>query len=198
ATRGAWGTRVYTWIQAPGRAPLPWLFFTFEVQADGSFLPSPEGKWTGLAGPLSAQVEAGLRAAPDPEAPLDASKKALHGPLLALAFGHCKNVTLTEHAPPPKLAAAQMKRRGWPMVTYKTLEIQPMLGVLRHEGGMARGASAQRALHITRGHFKHYQEGHGLFGKHAGLFWWDMHVRGSLRHGVVEKDYAVRAPEPPP
>jgi len=46
-------------------------------------------------------------------------------------------------------------------------------------------------LHITRGHFKDYRDGKGLFGKYQGLFWWDQHVRGDPDNGVVLKDYHV-------
>lgn len=114
----------------------------------------------------------------------------MHVPLLATSFSHCKNVGLVFHEPPPKLARAQTKRRGGPNTSYYTLDIQPMRQVLSSEGGQDAHGSAQRALHICRGHFKDYRE-RGLFGKVHGVFWWDMAVRGNADAGVVMKDYRI-------
>jgi hypothetical protein len=112
--------------------------------------------------------------------------------LLANVFAHCKNVEITDAVPPPKLSAKQEKRYGIPKLTYKTLNIVPMQQTLRSEGGMDRGNSLAKALHICRGHFADYREGPGLFGRYHGLVWRDMHVRGDKKAGMVVKDYEVR------
>jgi hypothetical protein len=111
--------------------------------------------------------------------------------LLALSFLHCKNVTLATNTPPAKLSRAHEKRRGHSLMTFKTLEIEPMKKVLRHEG-RSETTGLKKALHICRGHFKDYSK-HGLFGKYKGLYWWESHVRGSVDEGVVVKDYNVKA-----
>ena len=113
--------------------------------------------------------------------------------LLANSFLHCRNVSTEEHVPSAKLNKAYLRRHGLPLVRYKTLTIEPMKRILRKEGQVeANGLS--KALYICRGHFKDYRESAGLFGKHIGLFWWDMHARGSLDHGVVVTDYAIKLP----
>jgi hypothetical protein len=48
----------------------------------------------------------------------------------------------------------------------------------------------KQALHICRGHFKDYRQS-GLFGRHKGVFWWDMAARGSAEQGIVDKDYRI-------
>jgi hypothetical protein len=55
---------------------------------------------------------------------------------------------------------------------------------------MARGRTAQQALHMVRGHFKHFDD-HPLFGKHRGMFWWPMTLRGSSDAGITAKSYEV-------
>ena len=114
----------------------------------------------------------------------------LHVPLLAICFLHCRNVQVAEVVPPAKLARAQERKYGVPKVTFKTLDIQPMRRVLDDHGGMARGRTAQQALHMVRGHFKHFDD-HPLFGKHRGMFWWPMTVRGSSDAGITAKSYEV-------
>lgn len=52
----------------------------------------------------------------------------------------------------------------------------------------------KKALHICRGHFKHYgRDGKGLlFGKHKATVWIPMHVRGDIEEGAVVKDHSVK------
>jgi len=52
------------------------------------------------------------------------------------------------------------------------------------------GVSIQKALHICRGHFKDYRKS-GLFGKIAGIFWWDQHARGSADCGIVKSTHVI-------
>jgi hypothetical protein len=125
--------------------------------------------------------------------------QAMLGPVfMALAFLHCKNVTITAPVREQKYDRAA-RRRGDPEgLTYHRLVIEPMQRVL-HQAAADAGAphDLQRALHICRGHFKDYREGAGLFGKQRGLFWWEAQVRGTAAAGRVVKDYDVRPPEAP-
>jgi hypothetical protein len=109
---------------------------------------------------------------------------------LAISLLHCKNVSARSVKVPPKLAAA-CERRGRPRYSYSVLDVAPMRAVLRDEGGMGRGNSIQRALHICRGHFKDYRAGAGLFGRHKSVFWWEQSVKGNAASGVRVKDYSV-------
>ena len=113
---------------------------------------------------------------------------------LAIAFTHCKNVEMTDNvAPRHERRQADREKRKAP-VSYKTLVIEPMKKVLRHEGG-ADATGIKQALHICRGHFKDYRSsGKGLFGKYKGLYWWDSHLAGKPEHGTIVKDYDEKAP----
>ncbi|WP_140853492.1 hypothetical protein [Myxococcus xanthus] len=113
---------------------------------------------------------------------------AIYPAMLTLAFMHTKNVAVAETAPPEKLSRAHARRRGHPLVRYKTLQIEPMQRVLRTEGG-AGDVGIHQALHICRGHFKTFGA-NGLFGKHKGTYWWPSMVRGTQARAVV-KDYDV-------
>lgn len=110
--------------------------------------------------------------------------------MLAMSMCHCKNTVLETHELPMRVQAAHQKRGHSPTAKWYTLQIMPMQRILR-ETQQRAGGSLQKALHICRGHFKDYREGGGLFGKEHGLYWWEMHVRGSERAGVVAKDYRV-------
>jgi len=111
---------------------------------------------------------------------------------LALSFLHCKNVTQAATDP----CHPRGKRRPHDpcrRVHYKVLNIQPMQRLLQ-QARTTHKSDLRQALHIMRGHFKNYQEGSGLFGKHHGLYWWDQRLRGQSTQGIVVKDYAVHAP----
>lgn len=116
---------------------------------------------------------------------------AFLGPVwMAITFLHCKNTKVVNNPIPLRLRKARVKKGKFPGIEYKTLvisKVQEMLEVARKGG-----ASMPMALHICRGHFKDYREGRGLFGKHKGIFWWDMHVRGTKDAGIVVKDYEVK------
>jgi hypothetical protein len=111
---------------------------------------------------------------------------------LATSFMHCRNVTQTTVTPPPKLAKAQGKRHGVPLVRYRTIDIDPMRQVLKSEGQVHENG-IKRALHICRGHFRTYTEEKPLFGKVTGTFFVPMHARGSASDGVVVQDYVVKS-----
>ena len=120
-----------------------------------------------------------------------------HTAMLAISFMHCHNVSLDSVTPPKHVVHSKSaKRRGerdYQPVTFKTLDIRPMREVLkRAEGSAPQGDKTARALHICRGHFRHYQEGRGLFGKYAGTFWVPMHVRGEKTQGTTVKDYRIK------
>lgn len=113
--------------------------------------------------------------------------------LLTISFMHCKNVSMQREVPPIPLSKKYARKEGRALVSYRTLNIEPMKKVLRTEGNSEK-TGLKQALHICRGHFKDFSKGKGLFGKYKGLYWWDSAVRGSVSEGIVDKDYAVKSP----
>jgi len=73
--------------------------------------------------------------------------------------------------------------------------VEPLRKQLRKQDSRPddEGRHIQQALHICRGHFKDYRDS-GLFGKHFGIYWWDMHMRGSKEYGEIVKDYEIEVP----
>ncbi|PWT72776.1 MAG: hypothetical protein C5B60_09150 [Chloroflexi bacterium] len=107
-----------------------------------------------------------------------------HPALLSICFMHCKNVSIVDELVPKPLAKKYHNKTGrWP-ARYKTLVIEPLKQILRHEG-KSESVGIIRAMHICRGHFKDYRQGKGLFGKYHQLVWQPSIVRGGT--GKEEK-----------
>lgn len=112
-------------------------------------------------------------------------------PLLTISFMHCKNVITYSNKLSVKLQKSRERKSKLPLVDFKTLEIKPMVKILKEEGE-SETKGLKHALHICRGHFKDFSQGPGLGRGHAhGLYWWDSQVRGSKDVGAVIKDYKV-------
>lgn len=113
----------------------------------------------------------------------------------ALAFFNTKNVEIIENVPPKGKNRKHIRRYGRPLVTYKTIKVNPMSKRYADTGDdePSEGGIPSR-LHICRGHFKDFRHGAGLFGKYKDIFWWDQHLRGDVHEGVVVNDYEVEAP----
>lgn len=117
---------------------------------------------------------------------------------LAISFLHCKNVVLDKVTPARHVVRNKSaKRRGekdFQPVTYHTLDIRPMKAILEKEGGASpSGNGTARALHICRGHFRHYKDGRGLFGRpQGGTYWVAQHVRGGATEQIAVKDYNIK------
>jgi hypothetical protein len=112
-------------------------------------------------------------------------RKCLTLPLLTLSFLHCKNVAIHTDEPPIKLQKSRERKGKLPLITFKTLEIKPMIKILKEEGE-SETKGLQYALHICRGHFKDFSKGNGLFGRNKGLYWWDSQIRGHREIGAVK------------
>lgn len=110
--------------------------------------------------------------------------------LVGISIANCRNAERVEMEPPERLNRRHLERKGRPLFRYYVLNIAPVRKILEQEGGLGEN-SLGVALHLCRGHFKDFREGGGLFGRHKGLYWWDAAVRGSVKHGVVAKDYAL-------
>lgn len=112
--------------------------------------------------------------------------------LLTHSLLNCKNVETETHVPPAKLSNRHRRKKGTPLVTFKTLKVNPM-GKRSSGGGGERVDIGEgcTALHIVRGHFKTYTPDRPLLGRHVGTYWWASNVRGSADNGIVIKDYEV-------
>jgi hypothetical protein len=185
---GGWACHAHVFAAPPRGSPNPTLLIgsvAFPVRADG--LADVTVGRPGLMYPLSDGEY------PDTRAFTDMIDNWLKPTFLALSFLHCRNVSIIEHATPPRVAAKRAKA-GKPIgVTYKTLVIDGMTNTLRTEGGIAQHG-LKRALHICRGHFATYTAERPLFGRVTGTVWKPMHTRGSKGRGEVKKDYRVDAP----
>jgi hypothetical protein len=146
---------------------------------------------------LEALIAAGLDYNDAMKMSDDSVNPFLHTLLLSMSFLHCRNVNLDTVTPPKHVVHNKnAKRRGetdFQPVQFKTLDIKPMRQVLKTEGQEDTQGTA-KALHICRGHFKHYEEGRGLFGKYHGTYWFPQHTRGTLDRGTVVKDYRIQTP----
>lgn len=123
----------------------------------------------------------------------------LHPALLAISFLHCRNVKVEDKATTMGKSKSVKRRarraaKGEPYYKQNIIEIRPMRRVLETEG-QSETHGLKKALHICRGHFRHYEEGRGLFGKIHGTFWIDSHVRGAPEVGIVDKTYNINPPE---
>lgn len=179
-TPDSWYGQALIFLQMPpGRIIRPFFCAIYCAQADGT--PTTMRLAT-VAATFSAEMTRGL---------VDTINPLLFPFWLALSFLHCRNVRETAMVPPPEVAAQHLRQYKRDLASYHVLEIEPMRHVLAPHAAGAHGLA--RALHICRGHFKHYEQ-RPLFGKHRGLFWWDAQVRGTAEAGRVEKDYVVKPP----
>ncbi len=102
---------------------------------------------------------------------------------------HCKNIVKVPHHPPPKLQKKRAKSGKVGLFKYHTLMIRPT----NRKVSLGSGGESTRntRIHFCRGHFKEYTAEAPLFGRFTGLYWWQPHVRGDKKQGVVMKDYQL-------
>lgn len=108
----------------------------------------------------------------------------------ALLLMHCRNVIREKVEPSEKLNHKRVKNNKLPFYSYHILKVMlPGKGTEVRLGGQPTGASQR--LNLCRGHFKHYTAEKPLFGKYAGLYWWDEFVRGDRDKGMIDKEYKI-------
>lgn len=123
----------------------------------------------------------------------DAIQEGFVNPVLyGLALLNCKNVVTVERGVPPE-GIKRNRNRTWKHRHY-VLQIRPMREItkIEHDG---ESITQDISYHFCRGHFKTYTAEKPLFGKYVGTFRWDAHARGSIKTGIVTKDYNVNPPE---
>lgn len=105
----------------------------------------------------------------------------------ALLLLSCRNIATEKKVPPEALNRKRKKAGKQPLFTYHTLVLKP---VGSKQKSIPKHLWNDR-IHLQRGHFKTYTEEKPLFGRLTGRYWWQAHVRGNNKDGVVMKDYLV-------
>lgn len=112
----------------------------------------------------------------------------LNGVLLLLS---CKNITTGIIPAPEALNRKRIKKDKQPIFSYHVLVIKPT-------GGKGQKSTPKHfwnnRIHLQRGHRKTYTKENPLFGKITGCFYWQPHVRGQNKDGIVMKDYKIEHP----
>ena len=97
------------------------------------------------------------------------------GTLAALfALMSCKNVIRSSVVPDRRQQRSRARSGKLPLFNFSTLKVKPM-------GGNHRDGNQTGEIHWVKGHFKEYTKERPLFGKIAGLFWWETHLAGARR-----------------
>jgi hypothetical protein len=100
----------------------------------------------------------------------------------------CKNITTEIIPAPDRLNKKRIRQGRQPLFSYHTLVIKP---IGKRQESIPKHLWENR-IHLQRGHFKTYTIEKPLFGRITGRFWWQPHVRGQNKDGIVLKDYEVR------
>ena len=103
---------------------------------------------------------------------------------------NCKNIT-TEKIPAPEALNKKRRKSGkQELFDYHVLNV--VVPSEKRDYQEATTPLSHNRVHLCRGHFKEYTAEHPLFGHYTGLYWWQPHVRGQNKDGVVIKDYNVK------
>lgn len=108
---------------------------------------------------------------------------------------NCKNIKGVAVKAPQRLNKSRIRKGKVPIFTYKVLNViipkrASTSTSTSTSGGESTGGTVR--LHFCRGHFKMFTKEKPLFGRHHGLYWWQPHVRGDRKSGVVMKDYNLK------
>jgi hypothetical protein len=113
---------------------------------------------------------------------------AAAGIIFMVALLNCKNVHVSAEPCSDKLRKRHIERHGHPPYRYHTLNIDVVRKTIVGESASGK-IGLGKAMHICKGHFKTYTPDKPLLGKVVGKFWWQPHLRGDHKLGVVGKDY---------
>jgi hypothetical protein len=197
-----WAVNAY--LFAFGTDPSKALYMTHNywgVNGDGSFTDhrfvknTPSGPTFGSFAPgISISASEGWkqhlrRIKATEEHAAESGLRYLGVPLMAMCFLHCKNVTVQKSEPHSPHTVKAYRKMGKPLYRYHTISIVPNHQIGKGVGH--HGPNAAAAIHICRGHFKTFTADKPLLGKHTGIYWWGMQVRGRKESGVVMKEYSV-------
>lgn len=102
---------------------------------------------------------------------------------------NCKNIQKELVKAPRKLNLKRRKTGKQELFDYHVLNI--VVPSKRKDYQEKGTPLSHNRVHLCRGHFKEYTTEHPLFGRLTGLYWWQPHVRGQNKDGIVMKDYKV-------
>ena len=109
---------------------------------------------------------------------------------------NCKNIIYKKVHPDKALNTKRIKNKKLPLFEYHSLKFQPLEEIIYGQNRQyGKKKLASKRVHLCRGHFKTYTEEKPLMGKHTGLYWWEPHVRGDKKAGLVLKDYEINCAE---
>lgn len=124
----------------------------------------------------------------------DMTRKAIEHMMMVaetfLLLLNCRNVTTKIVKAPSKLNLKRRKNGKQEIFDYHVLNVT----VPSPKNGGYAGRTEplfHNRVHLCRGHFKEYTPDRPLFGHLTGLYWWQPHVRGQNKDGIVMKDYHV-------
>jgi len=102
---------------------------------------------------------------------------------------NCKNI-FAEKIPAPEALNKKRRRAGkQELFDYHVLNV--VVPPKKRGYHVSTEPLSHNRVHLCRGHFKEYTVEHPLFGHYTGLFWWQPHVRGQNKDGIVMKDYNI-------
>ncbi len=102
---------------------------------------------------------------------------------------NCKNISTEKILASETLNKKRRKYGKQELFDYHVLNV--VVPSARREHLEHTEPLAHNRVHLCRGHFKEYTAEHPLFGRLAGLYWWQPHVRGQNKNGIVMKEYNV-------
>lgn len=103
---------------------------------------------------------------------------------------NAKNILFEPIDAPEKLNKKRSKNGKLPIYSYKILKVD--LKIFQKNNNNHKGETVgSNRVHLCRGHFKFYTKDAPLFGKYTGLYWWEPHIRGQNKKGMITKDYVV-------
>ena len=103
----------------------------------------------------------------------------------------CKNITTDVIKAPIALNKKRCRGGKKPVYDYHILKVHVPNKTSRH-GHAPQDPLNHVRVHLCRGHIKTYTIEKPLFGHLVGDYWWQPHVRGQNRDGVVMKDYNIK------
>lgn len=120
-----------------------------------------------------------------------AAVRALETFLPLLIFMNCRNVTVNQLIRPARSQKKFQKRYHVSRPSFHVIEVHKTMVRNVYEQGIA--TETVMHAHMVRGHVKQYGEHNKLFGKIAGSWFWQSHVRGDIGVPAVS-DYRVWGP----
>jgi len=107
----------------------------------------------------------------------------------AIMLLNCKNIVSEDVRPSSKINKKRRSKGKKPLYTYKILKL--VLPSDTKNGAEYSKSGEKTRIHLCRGHFKNYTSDSPLFGKYTGLYWWEAHLRGDKKEGLVNKEYEI-------